>query len=332
MVHPDLQAQGRRLQIRLLLLAAAGAVAIGAAVLVGLRQPGAPPAISRDAGRTAAPVASKAQPSTEAPKPSFDIVRVDPKGGAVIAGHATPGAEVRVEADGREIGRTRAGQDGAWVLVPAAPLPPGGRALSLTERTDQGRESRSEGSVLVVVPAPGEEPQALAVLSRPAAPPRVLQGAGAAGSGPSLEAAEFDESGDVELAGRAPPGATVRVYIDEQAAGDAVANAEGRWSLAPGLRLAPGDHRVRLDQLGANGEVVARAAAPLPREARAGGQLPSGRVTVQRGQSLWTLARQAYGSGVRYTVIYQANRGQIHDPSRIYPGQVFSLPANRPAR
>jgi nucleoid-associated protein YgaU len=27
-----------------------------------------------------------------------------------------------------------------------------------------------------------------------------------------------------------------------------------------------------------------------------------------------------------FTVIYEANRGQIRDPDLIYPGQVFSLP------
>ena len=38
------------------------------------------------------------------------------------------------------------------------------------------------------------------------------------------------------------------------------------------------------------------------------------RVVVQPGHSLWRIARRVYGSGVRYTVIYQANRDQIRDP------------------
>ena len=47
---------------------------------------------------------------------------------------------------------------------------------------------------------------------------------------------------------------------------------------------------------------------------------------VQPGHNLWRIARGAYGRGTRYTVIYQANREQIRDPARIYPGQVFQLP------
>ena len=52
-----------------------------------------------------------------------------------------------------------------------------------------------------------------------------------------------------------------------------------------------------------------------------------GRIIVQRGQNLWRIARQSYGAGPRYTVIYEANREQITDPGRIYPGQVFSMPS-----
>ena len=38
-----------------------------------------------------------------------------------------------------------------------------------------------------------------------------------------------------------------------------------------------------------------------------------------------------YGRGTRYTVIYQANKDQIADPNKIYPGQVFALPTAQPA-
>ena len=49
-------------------------------------------------------------------------------------------------------------------------------------------------------------------------------------------------------------------------------------------------------------------------------------VVVQPGNSLWRIARRVYGEGLRYTIIYEANRGQIRDPDLIYPGQVFSVP------
>jgi nucleoid-associated protein YgaU len=47
---------------------------------------------------------------------------------------------------------------------------------------------------------------------------------------------------------------------------------------------------------------------------------------VQPGNSLWRIARRSYGEGLRYTVIYEANKDHIRDPDLIYPGQVFVIP------
>src|ERR1700738_1766236 len=47
---------------------------------------------------------------------------------------------------------------------------------------------------------------------------------------------------------------------------------------------------------------------------------------VFRGDSLWRISRVTYGAGTRYAVVYRANRNQIRDPNRIYPGQIFVLP------
>nr|WP_249327822.1 LysM peptidoglycan-binding domain-containing protein [Devosia litorisediminis] len=52
----------------------------------------------------------------------------------------------------------------------------------------------------------------------------------------------------------------------------------------------------------------------------------AGKAIIRRGDNLWTIARRVYGEGIKYTTIYEANTGQIRDPDRIYPGQVFNLP------
>jgi nucleoid-associated protein YgaU len=49
-------------------------------------------------------------------------------------------------------------------------------------------------------------------------------------------------------------------------------------------------------------------------------------VTVQTGDSLWTIAQAVLGDGSRWTVLYQANRDQIRNPRWIYPGQTLKLP------
>ncbi|MEN0088361.1 MAG: LysM peptidoglycan-binding domain-containing protein, partial [Pseudomonadota bacterium] len=49
-------------------------------------------------------------------------------------------------------------------------------------------------------------------------------------------------------------------------------------------------------------------------------------VIIRRGDTLWRISRRVYGQGIRYTTIFLANRDQIQDPDRIFPGQVFGLP------
>jgi nucleoid-associated protein YgaU len=49
-------------------------------------------------------------------------------------------------------------------------------------------------------------------------------------------------------------------------------------------------------------------------------------VTVQPGSTLWAIATERYGEGIRYVQVFEANRDKIRDPDLIYPGQVFELP------
>jgi nucleoid-associated protein YgaU len=51
---------------------------------------------------------------------------------------------------------------------------------------------------------------------------------------------------------------------------------------------------------------------------------------VIRGDSLWRISKTTYGHGIRYSVIYKANRDQIRNPDLIYPGQIFVLPKDGP--
>ena len=241
---------------------------------------------------------------------------------------------------GREIGRTRADPQGSWVFLPSEPLEPGARELTLSARDPDGREAQGQGSVLLVVPerSPATASQAtppLAVLTGRDAASRLLQAPPSGAEAPTalgakrlgLDVVDYDEHGDVRFAGTASPGAPVRLYIDDRPAGDAVADADGRWVLTPTVGVAPGSHRLRVDQLTPSGQVAARAEVPFRRETQAPGGFGEGRVVVQRGQNLWQLARHAYGSGLRYTVIFQANREQNPRSATDLPGQTFAVPA-----
>ncbi|HET9068027.1 MAG TPA: LysM peptidoglycan-binding domain-containing protein, partial [Amaricoccus sp.] len=121
--------------------------------------------------------------------------------------------------------------------------------------------------------------------------------------------------------------------VDDRFAEEVRVAADGRWSMQLD-DVAGGIYRLRIDQIAADGKVASRVETPFQRDypraplPRPGAAPPMGTVsvTVQPGNNLWTLARLHYGSGVRYTQIFTANREQILDPDLIYPGQIFNIP------
>ncbi len=260
--------------------------------------------------------------------PSFDIVRVDKRGTAVIAGRAEPGAKITLEANGKAIAQTTAGSNGDWTIILNDPLDPGAIEFSLTMEGEDGRVVRSDQVVVVSVPR-GRNKRPLVVLGRPGGPSRVLQSPDDdKETGPlALEAVDYDRAGGVIFSGRALPGSGVRVLANGQLLGQTRANAQGRWVLDGIEPLAPGVYDLQIDQVGPDGHVTAVIALPFERASQqAITDAPPGSVIVQPGNSLWRIARRLYGSGWQYTIIYRANAGKIRDADLIYPGQVFSIP------
>jgi nucleoid-associated protein YgaU len=51
-----------------------------------------------------------------------------------------------------------------------------------------------------------------------------------------------------------------------------------------------------------------------------------GRIVIQPGNNLWRISRVLYGTGNKFTMLYEANKDQIRNPNLIYPGQVFRTP------
>lgn len=319
--------------------------------------PQAAPAAPAPAPQAAAPAPAPTPPAPPPPTaPSFDVVRVSPDGTAVIAGRAAPGARVTVRDGDKELGQVTADNRGEWVLLPSAPLAPGGRSLTLGAKLGEGPVIASERDVVLVVPErqrdvagqPATQPTQSLALSVPSAgaagASTVMQAPPAAGSAApapprpiaspapiqpqgqiTLDVVDYDKTGRVILSGKAQPEGDVRVYLDNKMIGE-TPSGSGQWKLSPKDDVAVGNYTLRADLLGAGGRVVARVELPFQRAAVTPEVLAGGKVVVQPGHSLWRIARQAYGGGVLYTLIYTANAEQIRDPDLIYPGQVFQVP------
>lgn len=270
--------------------------------------------------------------------PSFDVVRVNPSGDTVIAGRAEPGAEVSVMDGESLVGKVQADKRGEWVLVPEKPLPSGSRNLSLIAKLPDGTELRSQSDVVLVVPENGEAQGVLAlrVPGDGQGASRLLQspfaggdarGDGRGAHGLTIDIIDYDDKGRATVSGKAPAGARLNIYLDDQLAGSTAADAKTEWRLALPQLLSPGDHKLRVDRLDADGKVTDRAEYAFNRAPPTEGLTAGTAVVVQPGNSLWRLARRTYGEGTRYALIFEANKSQIRDPDLIYPGQVFALPA-----
>jgi len=321
----------------------AGAVGSGAAASAG----SAPTAAGGESVASAATGAGGTQTATPPPiKPSFDIVRVSPDGGTVIAGRAAPHSTVTITADGQKLGTVVADDRGEWVIVPTSKLAPGNHQIGITSQLGGGAPVPSDDIVVVVVPQPQvavsgqssaggtqtaqlpQQPLAV-VVPRTDQGSTVLQAPNPPQSGLLiLQSVDYDTDGRVVIGGQAPPGKEVRAYLDNVLLGVARADDSGRWRIKPEGQVPPGLHSLRIDEVDDNGKVLARVESPFsraePLNIGEGDQV----VVVQPGNSLWLIATRTYGSGFRYTVIYQANKGQIKDPDLIYPGQVFKLPTS----
>lgn len=49
---------------------------------------------------------------------------------------------------------------------------------------------------------------------------------------------------------------------------------------------------------------------------------------IQKGDSLWKIAKSFYGNGNDYPRIFEANKEVIKDPDLIFPGQKIRIPMN----
>ena len=279
--------------------------------------------------------------------PVLDVIRVSPDGMTVIAGSAMPNAEIYLLLDGVDNADSTADRAGNFVLLSKLAPSDSPRLLSV-EATDETGARVAAAQTLVVAPiaAPvtvAEATDEAETVTQSTTTPIVLQsdgqgvslvqGGSTDGVALSIDTVSYSSAGDVQIAGRAHSGAALRVYLNNALVAEVTGGDDGTWR-ADVANVAAGAYDLRVDQLAADGAVIARSETRFIREAAAeiadaagGAQNAIRVVTVERGFTLWGIAENMLGSGFDYVQIFNANRDQIRDPDLIYPGQVFTIPA-----
>ena len=236
-------------------------------------------------------VPAKPPAATTDAGPRFDVARVDDHGeAAVIAGRAAPGAQVELLRDGKPLHTVVADASGQFVMTPPQ-LPAGSYELTLRAKAPDGTVTQSGRSMPVTIAEAAPPP------ARPA--PAAKQ---------ELKQAEkSDDKSDVVAS---LPSASARQ-----------ASAHDRPTVQPRFIGAP------KPRVMARAPAATTVASASPADAISGAPAEAGgNRVISRGDSLWALSKLAYGDGARYAVIYNANRGKIHNPNLIYPGQTFVVP------
>lgn len=296
--------------------------------------------------------------------PSFDVVRIEPTGEAVIAGRGARGVLMRLLRDGETYAETVANDAGFFVFVLPS-IPPGAQQLVLHAIGPDGTHASRE-AVTVFLHGDGHT-KPLVTLGAPDKPTAVLSAPATASSPatpdhprpqPQIEITTVDANpgGQLMVSGRSRPGSLVRFYLNEAFIAAAETSPDGKVAFTVGRGVKPGSYRIRLDDVDpisttvktraevtfavpaevsnappVNTVVEAAEGAPEPGSASSTSNVhvPAvNTIRVTKRESLWRISSRMYGSGVRYTEIYEANQEQIRNPNLIYPGQLFVLPAD----
>lgn len=290
---------------------------------------------------------------TQSVPPSFDLIRVDKAGATIVAGQAAPGSTVELVLEGKVVGKAVADATGAFVALLDLEPSDKPRELSLLQKLKTGEDVASVDKILVMpLQAKAVEAPKLVVAKADAdtveviEPPQLLEASNADSTTTSsaepvlvasasvvkplsLDTIVYDDLGDVVISGRGSSDDFVRVYLDNKPADVQKVATGGQWKIT--LADVPaGLYALRVDSVNSAGAVNERVLSPFKREAAltvaAASDTSKPNITIQPGFTLWALAEQRYGSGVKYVQIFEANRDRIKDPDLIYPGQVFDLP------
>lgn len=325
------------------------------------------------------------QPAVETPvaKPSapvsLDAVDYNSTGDIVFSGSAAPGSAVRVYVDNSAVGDALSDPSGHWTFAGTQKIAPGGHSLRVDQIDRQGKVLsrvelpfvREEASRVAEMNAPQPEATAQpeqqktveAAQPAPSAPEATVTAETQAPKPTTSETSEAAASADTQLAPKpettAPVTEPAETEIAKAGQGEQVAKTEtpsvtpteepAAKTEQPAAATEQPAAKTEEPAVAAQGEATTQAdatqqaataepaqieekstaaeGAAIATNEQAQPTVPKkGRIIIQPGNNLWKLSRVIYGKGISYTVIYEANKGQIRDPDLIYPGQIFATP------
>lgn len=161
---------------------------------------------------------------------------------------------------------TKPGQPSRLIATPSTAISANGdqQKAAKTERVAQPADAGA-ASAPATQPQMAKAPEVASTAPMSAAPVAKLP---AAGEKADIQITAVEIEGDrIFVAGIAKPQAKLRGYADDATIGDAQAAANGHFVIDGKVPLTIGDHRIAVDQIGANGQALLRVTVPFNRPA-----------------------------------------------------------------
>lgn len=166
-------------------------------------------------------------PAVPADAPGFDLVRVAPDGGTVVAGHAAPGSTVTIYADAAPLAEVEADRQGNFVAIFRAEPAEVPQTLTLGAAVDEGEEVASADAVVLLPESPAPDPVGTPVEEPAAAPVETLPEEIAGNADPAVAEDPVEEVAVAAIEPAAPPQVPGAVGPRPRVAATAILRSDG---------------------------------------------------------------------------------------------------------
>ena len=261
---------------------------------------------------------------------TFDIVRITKNGDVVMAGKSEPNEPIEL-LDGEEIiAEFSSDENGEWIWVSELPIKSGIKKFKLQYKNNLNISSLSDQTVIVLVDNEDNSvPKVARVLNSDVESVDMLN-LEKINDSITLDFLSYSPPGLVIISGRTIPNTEIEIFKSAEFFGNTKSNENGIWKFI----IKKNDYSNEEISIKAkiNDETLILTYNEneiQKRFKKTNFEFYDDRIIVQKGNSLWSIARKTLGGGLFYTEIYKNNLGKIKNPNLIYPGQVFNIPIKR---
>ena len=261
---------------------------------------------------------------------TFDIVRISKTGDIVIAGKSEPNQTIEL-LDGEEIiAEVFSDENGEWIWVSELAINSGIKKFKLQYKNNLNKSSISDQTVIILVDNESNSvPKVARVFSSDVENIDMLN-LEKLNDAITLDVLSYSPPGLIILSGRTISNTEIEILKSAEVLGKTKSNEDGVWKFIINKNdYANEEISIKTTISGETLIITYDQAEIQKRFKNTNFEFYDDRIIVQKGNSLWRIARKTLGGGIFYTEIYKNNLTKIKNPNIIYPGQVFNIPIKR---